>query len=86
MKKRFAEGQITGFLREDEAGRAVAEVCRRPGLSEASSCLWRSQFGSLKVSDDTRLKGLEADNRRLNRLLAETTMENVLARSLGKKW
>ena len=45
MKKRFTEEQIIGFLREAEAGLAVAELCRRHGFSEASYYLWRSKFG-----------------------------------------
>jgi putative transposase len=44
VKKRFTEAQIIGFLREAEAGLAVAELCRRHGLSEASYYLWRSKF------------------------------------------
>jgi putative transposase len=36
MKKRFTEEQITGFLREAEAGPAVKDLCRRHGFSEAS--------------------------------------------------
>lgn len=35
MKKRFAEEQIIGFLREADAGMAVNELCRRHGFSEA---------------------------------------------------
>ena len=65
MKKRFTEEQIIGFLREAEAGLAVAELCRRHGFSEASYYLWRSKFGGMNVSDAKRLKELEAENGRL---------------------
>ncbi len=45
MKKRFTEEQIIGFLREDDRGVAVKELCREHGFSEASYSLWRSKFG-----------------------------------------
>jgi len=76
MKKRFTEEQIIGFLREAEAGLAVAELCRRHGFSEASYYLWRSKFGGMNVSDAKRLKELETENARLKRLLAEAMLEN----------
>jgi len=76
VKKRFTEEQIIGFLREAEAGLAVAELCRRHGFSEASYYLWRSKFGGMNVSDAKRLKELETENARLKRLLAESMLEN----------
>ena len=33
-KLRFTEAQIIAVLREQEAGSATAEVCRRHGISE----------------------------------------------------
>jgi len=87
VKKRFTEEQIIGFLREAEAGLAVAELCRRHGFSEASYYLWRSKFGGMNVSDAKRLKELEAENGRLKRLLAEVMLENeVTKEALRKKW
>jgi putative transposase len=87
VKKRFTEEQIIGFLREAEAGLAVAELCRRHGFSEASYYLWRSKFGGMNVSDAKRLKELEAQNTRLKRLLAESMLENeVTKEALRKKW
>jgi len=87
VKKRFTEEQIIGFLREAEAGLAVAELCRRHGFSEASYYLWRSKFGGMNVSDAKRLKELETENARLKRLLAEPTLENgVTKEALRKKW
>ena len=87
MKKRFTEEQIIGFLREAEAGLAVAELCRRHGFSEASYYLWRSKFGGMNVSDAKRLRELETENTRLKRLLAESMLENeVTKEALRKKW
>jgi putative transposase len=87
VKKRFTEEQIIGFLREAEAGLAIAELCRRHGFSEASYYLWRSKFGGMNVSDAKRLKELEAENARLKRLLAESMLENeVTKEALRKKW
>ncbi|WP_276862367.1 transposase, partial [Haematobacter missouriensis] len=35
-KSRFRAAQIIGMLKEQEAGMATAEVCRRHGLSPAT--------------------------------------------------
>jgi putative transposase len=86
-KKRYTEEQIIGFLREADAGVPVKDLCRKHGFSEASYYLWRSKFGGMEVSDARRLKALEAENAKLKKLLAETMLENEVAReALRKKW
>ena len=80
MNKRFTEGQIIGFLREVEAGLAVAELCRMHGFSEASYYPWRSKFGVMNGSDAKRLKELEAENGRRKQLLAEAMLEHEVLR------
>jgi putative transposase len=50
MKKRFAEEQIIGFLREVDAGAALKDVCRRRGFSEAGYYAWRKKFVGMDVS------------------------------------
>jgi putative transposase len=80
MKKRYSEEQIIGFLRDGEAGVAVKDLCRKHGFSEASYYLWKSKFGGMTVSDAKRLKALEAENARLKKLLAESMLENEVAR------
>jgi len=87
MKKRFAEAQIVGFLREADAGIAVKDLCRKHGFSEASYYLWRSKFGGMSVSDAKRLKELEIENTRLKKLLANALLENEVTReALRRKW
>ncbi|MFC3534082.1 IS3 family transposase [Vogesella facilis] len=85
MKKRFTEEQIIGFLREAEACMPVAELCRKHAFSEASYYLWRSKFGGMNVSEAKRLKELETENARLKKLLAETMLENEIAKGGSAK-
>jgi len=85
VKKRFTEAQIIGFLREAEAGVPVKDLCRKHGFSEASYYLWRSKFGGMNVSDAKRLKELTTENARLQKLLAESLLENEVTREALRK-
>jgi putative transposase len=75
MKKRFTEEQIIGFLREADAGMKVKDLCRKHGFSEPSYYAWKAKFGGMSVSDAQRLKGLEAENAKLKKLLANSMLE-----------
>lgn len=44
-RSRFTEEQIIGILKEQEAGAATAEVCRRHGISGATFYKWKGKFG-----------------------------------------
>jgi len=86
-RSRFTEEQIIGILREQEAGAATAEVCRRHGVSSATFFKWKAKFGGLDVSEARRLKALEDENARLKRMLADAMLDNVALKDLlGKKW
>ena len=74
-KSRFTDEQIIAILREHEAGRPTAEVCRKHGISDATFYKWKSKYGGMEVSDAKRLKALEDENRRLKKLLAEQMMD-----------
>ena len=57
MKKtKFSEGQIAFILRQAEEGTAVAEVCRKAGIAEATFYNWRKKYGGLMPSEMKRLK------------------------------
>ena len=86
-RSRFTEEQIIGILREQEAGVATAEVCRRHGVSSATFYKWKSKFGGMDVSEARRLKALEDENAKLKRMLADAMLDNVALKDLlGKKW
>jgi len=81
-RSRFGEEQIIAILREQEAGAATGEVCRRHGISEATFYKWKAKYGGMEVSDAKRLKGLEDENRRLKKLLAEAMLDNAALKDL----
>lgn len=84
-RSRFSEAQIIGMLKEQEAGLATADVCRKYGLSPATFYKLKAKFGGLEVSDARRLRQLEDENLKLKRLLAESMLDNtVLKDLLGK--
>ena len=86
-RSRFTEEQINGILREQEAGVATAEVCRRHGVSSATFYKWKAKFGGMDVSEARRLKALEDENTKLKRMLADAMLDNVALKDLlGKKW
>lgn len=86
-RSRYTEEQIIGILKEQEAGMAVAELCRKHGMSDATFYNWKSRYGGLEVSEAKRLRGLEAENARLKRLLADAMLDNAALKDLlGKKW
>ena len=86
-RSKLSEEQIIGILREQEAGSPTAEVCRRHGISSATFYVWKAKFGGMEVSDAKRLKGLEDENAKLKRLLADAMLDNAgLKDLLAKKW
>ncbi len=84
---RYSEGQIIEVLKEHQAGISVAELCRKHGISDATFYTWRKKYGGMEVSDARRLRGLEEENRKLKRLLAESMLDvATLREALGKNY
>lgn len=43
-KSKFTDAQIAFILRQAEEGTAIAEVCRKAGISEATFYTWRKRY------------------------------------------
>lgn len=86
-RSRFSEEQIIAILKEQEAGMATADGCRRHGISSATFYKYEAKFGGLDVSEARRLRALEDENAKLKKLLAEAMLDNVVLKDLAsKKW
>lgn len=70
-KSRYSDSQILSILKQAEAGTPVPELCREHGMSSASFYKWRAKYGGMDALMMSRLKELEAENRRLKKMYAE---------------
>ncbi len=62
-KSRFSEEQIIAILREQEAGIAVTELCRKHGVSSPMFYKWKAKYGGLDVSEARGLSGISCVRR-----------------------
>jgi putative transposase len=86
-RNRHTEEQIIAILKEHEAGLKTADLCRKHAISEQTFYNWKAKYGGLEVSDAKRLKGLESENAKLKKLLADTMLDNAALKDLlAKKW
>jgi putative transposase len=84
-KSRFSEQQIAFVLRQAEEGTAIAEVCRKAGISEASFYAWRKKYGGLLPSEMKRLKQLEEENQRLKKLVADLSLDKEILQDVIRR-
>jgi putative transposase len=72
-------------LRQAEEGTAVAEVCRKAGISEASFYSWRKKYGGLMPSEMRRLKQLDEENARLKKLVADLSLDKEMLQDVIRR-
>ncbi len=87
MKRNFTNEQIIYTLRQAEAGTAVAEVCRKTGITEQTYYRWKKKFAGMGVAELARLRQLEDENSKLKSLVADLTLDkHMLQEVLRKKF
>jgi transposase-like protein len=86
--KRFTTEQIVAKLREAEKlqaqGSTIPQVCKRLQISEQTFYRWRIRHGALKEDEAQRLKALEAENARLQRIVAEQALDISMLKDLQR--
>jgi transposase-like protein len=87
-QERFKAEQIVVMLREAEIqltkGLDITEVCRTLGISEQTYYRWRKEYGGLKIDQAKRMKGLEKENARLKRIVADLTLDNSILKEISR--
>lgn len=81
-RKRYSDEDILKLLREIElklaGGSDVQSACRALGVSEASYFSWRRRFGGMARSQLSELRGLEKENARLKKIVAELELDKLI--------
>lgn len=85
-KSRFNEQQMVKILREADSA-PVVDVAKKYGVSDQTIYIWRKRFGTLQADDVKRLRGLEQENARLKKMVAERDLAiEVMKEISAKKW
>lgn len=77
-QKRYTDEQIAFALRQAEGGTAVAEICRKLGVSEPTFYRWKKQFAGMGTVEIRRLKQLVEENAKLKRLVADPSLDKTM--------
>jgi putative transposase len=84
---KFTKEQIVQALRQAESGTAVADICRKLQVTETTFSRWKKKFTGLDVSDLREVRQLREENRKLNGLVADLSLDKTILReALRKKW
>ena len=84
-QKRYTDEQIAFALRQAESGTAVAEICRKLGVSEPTFYRWKKQFAGMGTVEIRRLKQLEEENTKLKRLVADLSLDKTMLQDVPRK-
>ena len=74
-RSRFSEEQIVGILNEHEPSAELALLCRQYGVGQQTIYRWRQKDSGLERGEARRLKAREEENVRVERLVAEATLD-----------
>jgi putative transposase len=84
-KSKFTESQIIGILRQQEAGKTVADICREHGISQPTFYQWKSKYSGIEVAQLKKLQELEAENAQYKRIVAEQTLQITVLKDVIEK-
>ena len=84
-KSTFSAEQITYALRPVEAGTAVAEVCRKLGISEQTCSRWKRTCAGMGIAELRRLRQLEEENRQRKPRVADLTFDKHMRQEVLRK-
>lgn len=81
----FSDAQKAFVLKQGDDGVPVAEICRKPGISQATYFNWRRKYAGLLPDEMRRLKALEDENSRLKKIVADLTLDREMLQDVIRR-
>lgn len=78
-------GRRFTILKQGEQGTPVAESCRKAGISQATYFNWKKKYGGLLPDEMRRLKALEDENSRLEKIVADLTLDREMLQDVIRR-
>jgi putative transposase len=87
-RKRHKPEEIVAKLRQVDVltaqGTPVADAVRSIGVTEVTCYRWRQEYGGLKSDQIKRMKGLETENQRLRKAVADLALDKLILAEAAK--
>jgi putative transposase len=88
VRKGYTPEQIINKLREAEIflsqGNPISVITRKIGVSDYTYYRWRKEYGGLRIEQAKKLKGLEKENARLKKLVADLSLDNAILKEAAE--
>ena len=81
----FSDAQKAFNIKQGEDGTAVAEICRKAGISPATYFNWKKRYAGLLPTEMKRLKQLEDENSRLKKIVADLTLDREMLQDVIRR-
>ena len=89
MKKRCTGTQIVTKLRQADTllgqGKTIPEVCREIEVSQQTYYRWRQKYGGMSPEMVKELRGLQKENLRLRKVVADQALDNAILKEAAAK-
>ena len=82
---KFTDSQKAFIIRQGEEGTAVAEICRKAGISQATYFNWKKKYSGMMPSEMKRLRELEEENNRLKRIVADLSLDKEMLQDIVRR-
>jgi len=82
---RFTDAQKAFIIRQGDEGTAVAEICRKAGISQATYFNWKKKYSGMMPSEMRRLRELEEENNRLKRIVADLSLDKEMLQDIVRR-
>jgi putative transposase len=82
---KFTEAQKAFILKQGADGMAVAEICRKAGISQATYFNWKKKYDGLLPTEMRRLRQLEDENSKLRKVVADLSLDKAMLQDVIRR-
>lgn len=81
----FTDAQKAFIIKQGGEGMAVAEICRKAGISQATYLNWKKKYAGLMPSEMRWLRELEQENARQKKIVADLSLDKEMLQDVIKR-
>ncbi|MBX2979739.1 MAG: transposase [Flavobacteriales bacterium] len=81
-EEQIQKTQIVAILREHEAGKKVADLCREHGVSQPTFYQWKAKYSGLDANQLKEFKELKMKYARLEKMYTEAQMDRQVLKEI----